>query len=111
MRVVIGPDAKKDLEGVYHFLAKVSEKAAAKTHNKILDEAVSLAKRAKSARQEPLLDDVPGDYRSTLVKRNYKIIFKITDGVVYIAAIWNCRRNPEKLKKQCQKLNNFSLQT
>jgi plasmid stabilization system protein ParE len=105
MRVVWTEDALGDLEETYRFLAQVNRRAAAKTHNRILDEAALLATHPKLGKIEPILDDLPGERRSLVVGRKYKIIYKIDDPVVYITVIWDCRRNPLTLRKIAEQDN------
>ena len=98
MRIIWTEDARGDLEGVYLFLAQVNRRTAAKAHNKILDKAGLLAVHPKLGKAEPLLDDIPGEYRSLVVGRNYKIIYNIGEVNVCIIAILDCRRNPAFLR-------------
>lgn len=99
MKVIWTEDARNDLERVYRFLAQVNERAAAKTHNSILAGAGLLASHPKLGKIEPLLDDIPGEYRSLFVGRNYKVIYKCVENSILIIAIFDCRRDPAALRR------------
>ena len=46
---------------------------------------------------EPLLEKLPDGYRSMVVKRIYKIVYRIEENTVEVSDFWNCRRNPDAL--------------
>jgi toxin ParE1/3/4 len=48
--------------------------------------------------KEELLYDYPEDYRY-LVESNYKIIYWKKENIITIASVFDCRQNPEKIKK------------
>lgn len=49
---------------------------------------------------EPLLEDRDEKYRSLVVGRLHKLIYTIKEeNIVFIQLFWDCRQDPEKLKK------------
>ena len=49
---------------------------------------------------EPLLADLPSAYRSIVVDRLNKIVYRIVDDYIEIADFWDVRREPQMLTKQ-----------
>ncbi|MBQ3658038.1 MAG: type II toxin-antitoxin system RelE/ParE family toxin [Bacteroidales bacterium] len=49
---------------------------------------------------EPLLAEFPSTYRSFVVKRLSKIVYRIVDDCIEISDFWDCRRNPDALIAQ-----------
>lgn len=91
--------ALSHLEEIYSFYRDYtkSEKIASKLYNDILDEAIVLESFPLAGKIEPALEDLPICYRSLVVKKHYKIIYYISKETVYIAAVWDCRMNPEDI--------------
>ncbi len=100
MKVFWTEDARNDLEEVYRFLAQVNERAAAKTHNSILAGAGLLASHPKLGKTEPLLDGIPGEYRSLVAGHNYKIVYKERENSILVIAVFDCRRDPDALRRE-----------
>lgn len=46
---------------------------------------------------EPLLADLPKTYHSVVVGNLSKIVYRVEDEVIYIADIWDCRREPKAM--------------
>jgi hypothetical protein len=51
-----------------------------------------------SGPKEELLIDYPEEFRY-LVESNYKIIYWKKDNLITIASVFDCRQNPDKIKK------------
>lgn len=49
---------------------------------------------------EPLLADLPSTYRSFVVNRLNKIVYRIMDDHIEIADFWDTRREPQKQAQQ-----------
>ena len=49
---------------------------------------------------EPLLDDQPKTFRSIVVNRFSKIVYRIDGDIIYIVAFWDVRRNPDTLANE-----------
>jgi plasmid stabilization system protein ParE len=85
------------MEGIYSFISHVNERAAVETYNAILDKAELLSSFPQIARIEPLLVGASKQFRALLVKKLYKVIYYIEGETIYIATVWDCRRNPVAL--------------
>lgn len=46
---------------------------------------------------EPLLSDRPSTYRSLIVNRLNKIVYRMYEDYIEVAAFWDTRREPQKL--------------
>ena len=83
--------------------AAESEKFAAQLYNDILDEMEWLIAFPQMAPAEPMLDQEPETFRSLVVRRRYKVVYSIAGETVTIADVWDCRMDPEVLKKRTAK--------
>jgi len=52
------------------------------------------------AKQEPLLMDLMPIYRSVVVHKYQKLIFRIEDDTVFFVDLWDTRRDPNVLREQ-----------
>lgn len=75
------------------------ERAAAKLHQKYLQKQTRLLKHPESGFPEPLLSDRKILYRASIINDYYKVIYYVKDEVVRIAAFWDMRMHPDKLRK------------
>jgi len=102
MKVIWIEVAQKQLSEIYEFLAQQNERAAADLYNDILDETDKLGVFPEMAAFEPLFKKKPRKYRSLVVRRNYKVIYRIdreTEEII-VTSVWDCRCDPKKLKKK-----------
>ena len=100
MRIKWFPAAIKDIDGIYEYYSKKNQRAATDLYNGILDDAERLSNNPYIAAIEPLLSEMPKSYRSLVSgKGKIKIIYHVKDDILIIVRIWDCRQNPEKLKK------------
>lgn len=86
----------KDIFDYYSF--EVSPRIARKIVNKIFDRVTILESNPLAGQKEELLSDYPEDFRY-LVESNYKIIYWKKENLITIASVFDCRQNPEKIKK------------
>ena len=92
-------EAVADLDEIYDFLVFKNPRAAATLYNSILDEAKILCSQPFVAQKEPLLHDLPDEYRSLIVaKGKYKLVYYVEDESVFIVQVFACLQNPDKLK-------------
>lgn len=91
--------AAKHLDNIYNFLAKQNENAAIKIYNELLDSADILLTFPMAGIEEETLKNNPKNYRSLVVCKHYKLIYRIEKNIIKIVAVWDCRQNPEKLKR------------
>jgi len=74
-------------------------RAATKLHNKYLQKQQRLLKYPESGFPEPLLSDRKIRYRASVINEYYKVIYYIKGDILRIAAFWDMRMHPEKLRK------------
>ena len=75
-----------------------SERAASLLYNHILDESERLTIFPLSGIVEPHLCNADTKYRSLVVERGrFKLIYFIDDDNIVVAAVWNCRMNPDAM--------------
>lgn len=86
----------KDIFDYYSFEA--SSGVARKIINRIIDRVSILESNPLAGPKEELLNDYPEDYKY-LVESNYKIIYWKRENLITIASVFDCRQNPEKIKK------------
>ena len=99
MKVLWTEFAESQLDSIYDYIQTNNQRAAAEIYNDIIDESAMLARFPRMAAIEPLLTEFPEEYRSLIVRRNYKVVYYIdNETIIYVVAVFDCRQNPEKLK-------------
>ena len=100
-------EAVADLDKIYDYYVKKSPRAAALLYNKILDDTDILATQPYIAAVEQILEGYPENYRSLVVANGkYKVVYFIKNDTVLIVQVFNCRRNPARLKSTTIKRRN-----
>lgn len=94
------PIAKEQITEIFNFY---KTRYGVRTAKKITDAIRQSSKRLKEQPllgfKEPLLLTNPHGYRS-LIEGNYKIVYCLEkDNYIRIAAIFDCRQNPDKLSQ------------
>lgn len=98
LKVLWTETARNHLEDINNYYKiKASIKVAQKIINQIFDKTLTLEKQPLAGQIEFLLKHRKHEYRY-LVQGNYKIIYWIEDNYVKIAAVFDCRQNPDKIK-------------
>jgi plasmid stabilization system protein ParE len=101
MRVILLPQALRRLDEIFDWVSTSNSKeAAARVYNAILDELEILERQPKIAAIETILADLPQQFRSLVINRKYKAVYYIEEAeeTVFVATVWDCRRNPENMK-------------
>lgn len=96
------PQSKLLLTTIYRHIIQQSksEPTAFKLISRIQQAATTLLTFPQAGTIEPLLKDSPTCYRSLVTEKHYKIIYSIKDEKrIEIAAVWDCRQDPEKLQQ------------
>lgn len=89
--------AIENIEEIYEFYASKNERAAVDLYNTIITATEPLKTFPEMAPIEPLLEGYLHPYRSLVVKKKYKIIYYISNDLIYITAVWDCRRSDNRL--------------
>ena len=103
MKVILLPKALDKLDEIFDWEATTNnENFAVKIYNSILDELEILEKYPKIAAIEPILEDLPKQFRSLIIHKRYKAVYYIEEQkeTVLVATIWDCRQNPVNLQKE-----------
>ena len=95
MKVIVQKAAARQISRVYtygeqHFGKQVAEK----THARIMETLRLLAANPRLGIAEPLLAGRKREYRSIVVHKLFKLVYYVKDETVYIAALWDTRREP-----------------
>jgi len=99
LRVFWTDTARFQLEDIFNYYKdKASIRAARKLVRQIIERTIQLEKNPESGPKEPLLSNRNFEYRY-LVEGNYNIIYWKLDNYIKIAAVFDCRQNPEKMKR------------
>jgi plasmid stabilization system protein ParE len=99
LRVFWTDTARFQLEDIFNYYKdKASIRVARKLVKQLIDRTIQLEKNPDSGSKEPLLSNRKFEYRY-LVEGNYKIIYWKQDNYIKITTVFDCRQNPEKMKK------------
>ncbi|MDI1235175.1 MAG: type II toxin-antitoxin system RelE/ParE family toxin [bacterium] len=101
MRQIIWTNfAISELKNIYLYYRMVaSDKVADKIRKSVFNSTRPLIKDPLIGVIEENLKDLKQGHRY-LVEGNYKIIYKVFQNNIYITDIFDCRQNPQKMKRQ-----------
>ena len=74
MKLIFAPEAAEDMENIYCYYAECNENYAVELYNQFIEEAETLQIFPEIAPKEPLLEGSPEEYRSLIVRHNYKLV-------------------------------------
>jgi plasmid stabilization system protein ParE len=100
MRIIYTDQSFESLEESIQFLLKVQKvplEKASEIRNRLLDKAESLANNPFIGQYEEYLEHLGKGHRR-LVEGNFKILYRIEGGQVYITDFFDTRQPPEKMK-------------
>jgi len=99
-KIIWSPDARNDLKKIYDFYSERSRSAANRIVSDINSKTVLLINQPFIAAFEPILEDDPKGFRSLLAfKGKFKILYYVESECVNIMYVWNCKRNPTRLRR------------
>lgn len=100
MRVEWAPRALRAWEDTVRYIFReFGRKAAERFEQDILLWEKRIAVNPELAHQEPLLKNRAKFYRGLIVSKHSKLIFYVEAEVVYIADLWDMRREPSHLSR------------
>lgn len=86
---------------MFDFYVEQNFHVAVDFYNNMLDESEILINHPYIGKKEPLLEDMPYTFRSLVTNsRLHKIIYFIHKETIYISHIWDCRQDPETIRKR-----------
>ncbi len=101
MKVVSTALAKRQFRGTVRYIQwEFGRRSAEKFVQKVKETRTLLARNPRLGPVEPLLDDPRWEYRSVVVARLNKIVYRIVDDRIEIVAFWDCRREPNLQAQQ-----------
>ncbi len=99
IRVLWTETALNNLEDIFEFYKyQESVSIARKLVKEIVQSTLRLQKFPYIGKKENLLADRKNEYRF-IVERHYKIIYWIEGNYIKIAAVFDSRQNPQKIKQ------------
>jgi plasmid stabilization system protein ParE len=100
MQVKFTDKAISHLESIIDsYLEFTGEKSAVKFGHQIDAKIEGLLRFPETGFPEPLLKGRKKLFRSVIINRNYKIVYYVEGDTIWVAAIWNMRMHPDKLKR------------
>jgi len=91
--------SERQLKDIFDYYSiEASPRIAKRIINKIIDRVSILENNPITCPKEELLEMYPEEYRY-LVESNYKIIYWKRGNIITIASVFDCRQNPEKIRK------------
>lgn len=91
--------SERQLTDIYNYYSSEASPGIAKRIvNKIISRVEILYENPLAGAKEELLTEYPEDFRY-LVEGNYKIIYWKVQKMITVASVFDCRQNPEKMKK------------
>jgi len=104
MKLLFTEDAEGHLEAAYEYRKETtSQRSAAGLYNDLIDRIQILTDQPHLGRMEPLLEDAAISYRSLVLLRDFKAIYHIDNETIVVAAVYNCRQDPAKLRRSVLK--------
>lgn len=99
IRIEWSEQSERRLKDIFDYYSiEVSPRVAKKIINRILDRVSILESNPSSGPKDEFLSDYPEGFKY-LVESNYKIIYWQKENLITIASVFDCRQNPEKIKK------------
>lgn len=96
MKLVVTIPARNSLRAIHdHYKKEVSIRVADKIRLGISQKLRFLAEHPYIGQQEDTLREMGLEHRR-IVERNYKIIYRIIDDVIYVTDIFDSRRDPSE---------------
>lgn len=95
MRVVWNRKAEYHLNAIINYsIETFGERVAKRLYRRIKENDARLAANPNLGKRELLLEDMPIVYRSLVVHKHYKLIYHIEAETIYVAALFDTRRDP-----------------
>ena len=101
MRIEVHRKAGKMLQSLTDYYAEVAGMASVNDFlNIVRKKSEWLAKFPTAGTPEPLLAGRKFFYRYVILNRNIKMVYYVEDEIIHIAAFWDMRMHPNKLKRK-----------
>lgn len=80
-----------------YILVTFGSKARKNFLTEVYESVLSLAANPFMGKIEPNLEDRALTYRSLVINKVNKVVYRVEDDRIVVVAIWNCRRDPKIL--------------
>ena len=90
------------IEIAKYITAKFGKTARKNFLTEVYETVLSLTTNPYMGKIEPYLADRPQTYRSFVINKVNKIVYRAEEDRIVIIAIWNCRRDPMTLAKSTE---------
>ena len=98
-KIIFSKNAEDDINKIFLFNSASNNFFAKRIHKQIFEEIKVLADFPESAPIEPLLKHKNEIFRSLVVAGGrYKVIYVVKEKQILIHVVFDCRRNPMKIK-------------
>ena len=95
MKVIWDPAAKQAKQQIAEYIRKQFGIGRVKKFRQEVDQAARLLMRHPNLGSiDPLYADRAVAYRSIIINNLSKLVYRIEEDIIYIAAFWDCRREP-----------------
>ena len=102
-KIIWSDFALRQLKEIHkYYEIEASEKTAQRLTKSIVQTTIQLESNPLIGTREPLLENTEYEYRF-LVKKNYKIIYRLDNKFVRVVSVFDTRQNPEKIKNLTDK--------
>jgi toxin ParE1/3/4 len=97
VRILWSDTSQRQLQDIFDYYSlKAGIRVAKKVVNEIVEKSIQLEMNPLIGPKEPLLEQALYDYHY-LVVRNYKIIYRFNNQIIWIVSVFDCRQNPTKI--------------
>ena len=97
MTLVVTEPAKLHLKELHdYYNLKASKRVADKIKAGIIEKMKFLREHPLAGQREELLEHLQLDHRR-FVEGNYKIVYRIDEGIIYVTDIFDARQSPDKV--------------
>lgn len=104
MKVIWMPLAKETLRDTSDYICKeFGKKIRDEFIQEVLHTSRLIGNNPYIGNVEPYLDELPDGFRSIVVSRLNKIVYRILEDRIEISDFWNCRRNSKNLVSNIMK--------
>ncbi len=105
MKVIWQRLADQQLQEIYERLTAFNLRAAQALYAEIFDRVDKLSVFPEMAAMERLLEEREEKYRSLVIKKRYKVIYRVDFRYdeIHIVSVWDCRRDPQALTVSVKK--------
>lgn len=99
MKLVVTEPAKLHLKNLHdYYKGKASKRIADKIKAGIIEKIKFLRDHPLAGQREELLEHLHLDHRR-YVEGNYKIVYRIITGIIYVTDIFDARQSPDKMEE------------